>query len=300
VVTATSNIPLAGDVSLRRTTAGTAATTWVPVKATPGITIVPIEQTVDVGAAAHFTVTVTNTGGAALENGTVTSKIAPTCDRRFRKAIAPNGSRSYDCLRPNTTEDYTNVATISSPGLDTRTASARVLLRTPELVRQSIVDAALQAVRRQDQIEYSPDKNRMDGVRRRIRLPNVPKYEDTSSFVTWCYWQAHAPNPMGHPYELLSGTTDTLFSRGTPVLKPTPGEGDLVFYEARDGHRAVGIYIGHGRVVIHTKNGPSPMIRPLNFGNGFSLRGFHTYRSHPRTQVEPTSPVRRKLHAIPG
>jgi cell wall-associated NlpC family hydrolase len=285
VVTAASRISLAGDFTVTRATAGTAgngspaATTWVEQSAQPGITISPSEQSINTGGAATFAITITNTGDAALKDGTVTSEIAPLCNHRFG-SIAPGASRSYHCSRPNTTAGYTNVATISSKGLNRWTASARVLLLS---VRRSIVEAALAAVRRQTQIEYSPTQLRMQGVREKIRLPKVPRYEDTSSFVTWCYWQAGAPDPNGRAYD-LTGNTATLINRGTPTPKPTPG--DLVFYGSREHLVAVGIYVGNGRVVIHTNDEPTPRSRPLHFRSDFPLLEFRRYdlsRGHNRS-----------------
>jgi cell wall-associated NlpC family hydrolase len=142
-------------------------------------------------------------------------------------------------------------------------------------VRQSIVSAALAGVLHQAQIEYSPTAQRMQGVREKIRLPNVPRYEDTSSFVTWCYWQSGAVDPNGRDYDGF-GYVGTLIASGSRTSKPRPG--DLVFYgTSRTSPVAVGIYIGNGRVVVHTNEARSPSDRPLRFRPDFPVLEYRTY-----------------------
>ena len=117
----------------------------------------------------------------------------------------------------------------------------------------------------------------MQGVRETIRLPAVPRYEDTSSFVTWTYWQAGAPDPTGHGYD-GTGTTPDIHDGGRPTQHPQPG--DLVFYwkDSPDVPAAVGIYLGRGRVVVHTSHKPSPRNVEVNFGEGFHLLGYRRYK----------------------
>jgi uncharacterized repeat protein (TIGR01451 family) len=84
------------------------------VKTNPAIAITknPKSQTVAKGTAATWTIKVTNTGDVKLRNVTVADPKAPGCNRRFPGVLAPDASRTYTCGRPNTQEDYTNVAAV--------------------------------------------------------------------------------------------------------------------------------------------------------------------------------------------
>ena len=92
----------------------TAAVTAVAPATHPAITVVknPKSQTVTVGHAATFTITVTNTGDVALTNVTVTDALSPNCNRTIG-TLAPGASASYTCTRANVTSSFTNVAVAS-------------------------------------------------------------------------------------------------------------------------------------------------------------------------------------------
>ena len=106
----------------------------------------------------------------------------------------------------------------------------------------------------------------MDGVRRKIYPPRVPEWEDCSSFATWTYFVAGAPDPNGAGYN-GSGYTGTLSrhgrrlggegsSRSQQLKLAQPG--DLVFYGPGWPWGHVSIYIGGGQVVSHgTESGPN-------------------------------------------
>ena len=81
------------------------------VKTNPAITIAktPGSQTVPRGSPASWTIKVTNSGDARLNNVVVVDPKAPSCNRRLG-TLAPGASRSYTCSKPNTTANYTNVA----------------------------------------------------------------------------------------------------------------------------------------------------------------------------------------------
>jgi uncharacterized repeat protein (TIGR01451 family) len=261
---------------LKRTTRGSAGnsgpaeTTWIEAEVRPGIEIRPQTQTLGIGETAKFRITVRNTRDVALRRVQVTDRLSPDCNRLLG-TMPPGSARMFQCVRPNVVAGFTNVVTTSSAGSDTWRESA--LVRCPECaMRRSIIESAGAAARRH--IEYSPNEKRMQGIRERIRLPNVPRYEDTSSFVTWTYWQAGAPNPMGRGYDGTGNTSD-LYARGRPTQHPQPG--DLVFYGTASNPIAVGVYLGHGRVVIHTSHDPSPRKLKVDFGEGFHLVGYRTY-----------------------
>lgn len=124
--------------------------------------------------------------------------------------------------------------------------------------RHRILNAAWQGYLKRDQIHYTQGPLRMSGVRDKILLPNVPPYEDCSSFATWCYWIAGAPDPSHFNYNGY-GNTGSQWPHGTPVTRATAKLGDLFFYGWLNGEPDhVSIYIGNDNVVSHgTEDGPS-------------------------------------------
>lgn len=146
----------------------------------------------------------------------------------------------------------------------------------PSSTRQKIVAAAYVGYRNRDAIHYTQDGRRMEGVRNRIRIPKFPRYEDCSSFATWCYWATRAPDPNGLGYN-GSGYTGTQIGQGKETSTPQPG--DLVFYgtsHSRINH--VAIYVGRGQVVSHgQESGPS--LYPIDYSRG-SLGGRQQVRSY--------------------
>lgn len=133
--------------------------------------------------------------------------------------------------------------------------------------RSIIVATALFGARNRYSIHYTQSRARMYGVRNKIRPPRIPYYEDCSSFATWCYWVAGAPDPNGLDYNGY-GFTGTQISHGRRVSSPRPG--DLIFYgrDWRGNPTHVAIYIGGGKVVSHGgESGPVVSYykyRPIN------------------------------------
>jgi hypothetical protein len=125
--------------------------------------------------------------------------------------------------------------------------------------RQGIVKAAIYASQHRDVIHYTQSSARMQGVRDRIRLPKVPRYEDCSSFVTWLYWLVGAPDPNGRGYDGY-GFTGTQITHGRRISTSQIRPGDLVFYGGWGGWSApthVAVYIGNGKIVSHgSESGP--------------------------------------------
>ena len=131
-------------------------------------------------------------------------------------------------------------------------------LANPSGKRQRIVAAAFVGHTNRDRIHYTQDGRRMQGVRERIRVPGFPQWEDCSSFATWCYWVAGAPDPNACGYN-GSGYTGSQIGLGKKVAAPRPG--DLVFYGGepppRSCPRHVAVYVGNGQVVSHgSESGP--------------------------------------------
>lgn len=119
---------------------------------------------------------------------------------------------------------------------------------TAEDYRQRIVNAAMHGYYKRAYIHYTQSSWRMYGVRNRIRIPGIPRYEDCSSFATWCYWHAGRPDPNGFGFN-GQGYTGTLAAHGRrpSVLRAA----DLIFYGGGFPYGHVTIYIGNGRCVSH-------------------------------------------------
>jgi cell wall-associated NlpC family hydrolase len=103
----------------------------------------------------------------------------------------------------------------------------------------------------------------MQGVRERIRPPAVPRWEDCSSFATWLYWLADAPDPNGRGYDGF-GYTGTLCRQGRRVSILELQPGDLVFYGRGAPWGHVAIYVGGGKVVSHGSEG-GPYLLPVRY-----------------------------------
>ena len=104
----------------------------------------PDLQTVLVGGDATFTITLTNTGDAALSSVVVTDPLAPACDATFA-SMAPGEVQTYTCTLSGVTSDLTNTATadavdpLGRPLSDSDTADVTVI--TPGIDVQKTPDA---------------------------------------------------------------------------------------------------------------------------------------------------------------
>ena len=78
----------------------------------PSISITknPKSQSITVGDAANFTITVKNTGTVTLTNVTVVDLLAPNCAKTIG-TLAPGQSTSYDCTLSAVQQSFTNSAT---------------------------------------------------------------------------------------------------------------------------------------------------------------------------------------------
>lgn len=131
-----------------------------------------------------------------------------------------------------------------------------------EATRRVVVEAAYLCYRNRAVIHYTQDMGlRMQGVVQRLRLPRFPVWADCSSFATWCYYAAGAPDPNGRSYDGF-GFTGTLFPRGAHVVRPEPG--DLVFYGPGPYPGHVAVYVGDGLVISHGSEG-GPYLVPRNY-----------------------------------
>jgi cell wall-associated NlpC family hydrolase len=111
-------------------------------------------------------------------------------------------------------------------------------------IRDRIVQGALLGAADADEIGYRQYRP-MLGVSLKIRPPNVPSSEDSSSFVTWCYWQAGAPDPNGLGYN-GAGFTGTMLAHMRRIPKSAVRPGDLVVWTPPATGRHVAIVVAGG------------------------------------------------------
>ena len=141
--------------------------------------------------------------------------------------------------------------------------------------RAQIVAAALTAASRGREIQDKPIQQlqAFAGVLHGVKLPDVPQTANSVMFATWCYFQAHVPDPNGIGYKTayLSTTFDStgLQSQGQPATS-TRQPGDLVFY---NGDAPVAVYVG-GEKVVRWMKLPGhdlslhPAVAPLGLAQG--------------------------------
>lgn len=131
-------------------------------------------------------------------------------------------------------------------------AKAKAAHEKSTLARQRharIVAAGTVLVNNAAAIHYTQGPRRMDGVTRRIHLPDFPEYADCSSAATWLPWQAGAPDPNGRGYDGY-GYTGTLVINGLRVgweiSKAEAGKSsehlDLLFY-GRETTEPLGTFV---------------------------------------------------------
>jgi peptidoglycan hydrolase-like protein with peptidoglycan-binding domain len=127
--------------------------------------------------------------------------------------------------------------------------------------RHKVVATAFVGYKNRAALHYTQDGRRMEGVRQGIRPPKHPSWEDCSSFATWCYWAAGAPDPNGLRFNGF-GYTGTQVQHGKTTNNPRPG--DLVFYGGGSVPSHVAVYVGNGKVVSHGSE-PGPYLLPIDY-----------------------------------
>jgi peptidoglycan hydrolase-like protein with peptidoglycan-binding domain len=127
--------------------------------------------------------------------------------------------------------------------------------------RHKVVATAFVGYKHKEALHYTQDARRMEGVREGVRPPKHPAWEDCSSFATWCYWAAGAPDPNGLGYN-GQGYTGTQVQHGKTTNSPRPG--DLVFYGGGSVPSHVAVYVGNGKVVSHGSE-PGPYLLPIDY-----------------------------------
>lgn len=139
--------------------------------------------------------------------------------------------------------------------------------------RRRIVATAMHGYHNRQGILYTQTALRMQGVRHKIVPPGYPRWEDCSSFATWCYWVAGAPDPNGLGYN-GQGWTGTQVANGRRVSLSAARVGDLVFYGWQGfAPSHVAVYVGENRVVSHGSH-IGPLFLPVNYR---TIGYIHTY-----------------------
>jgi len=100
----------------------------------------------------------------------------------------------------------------------------------PDTTRRKIAAAAHRGYVNRDAVRYTQEAAKgMQGVTEQLRPPEFPSWADCSSFVTWCYWAAGAPDPNDRGYD-GAGYSGTLVQNGRETDEARVG--DIVFYGA--------------------------------------------------------------------
>jgi hypothetical protein len=140
---------------------------------------------------------------------------------------------------------------------DTHLAPLGLNVRDRIRARDLAMQAASLALLNGAAIEYTMGSARWDGIAhdRKGWRGEFPKFEDCSSFATWCLWNGldhfgvhDAVNGDGW----RSGFTGTMTDRGQRVARADVMRGDLLFYaDAQHRINHVTIYIGGSMVISH-------------------------------------------------
>jgi cell wall-associated NlpC family hydrolase len=153
----------------------------------------------------------------------------------------------------------------------------RVAGAKPHTIRQQIAAAAFCGYNNRESVHYTQGSQRMEGVREELHPPKFPHFEDCSSFVTWCYFAAGAPDPNGRGYD-GTGFSGTLVQHGKQASDPAMG--DIAFYgHSHTDINHVTVCVGNGRVVSHGQES-GPMLYPLNYNRG-SSGGLQFVKTYP-------------------
>ena len=133
--------------------------------------------------------------------------------------------------------------------------------------RDLTIQAASLALRHASEIQYTLGARRWDGIRRNRKAwrGEFPRFQDCSSFATWCLWNGldhFGIRDVVNGQSWQAGFTGTMTSHGQRVTRNRLLRGDLLFYaNAQRVINHVTIYIGGGMVISH---GSEPGPRKLN------------------------------------
>jgi NlpC/P60 family protein len=137
--------------------------------------------------------------------------------------------------------------------------------------RDLTIQAAQIALRNHEKIQYTMKWPRWDGIRRNRKAwrGEYPRFQDCSSFATWCLWNGLDHFGIGdvvNGARWQGGYTGTMLNHGERVTRASVLRADLLFYpRATDGRiDHVAIYIGDGMVITHGSE-PGPSKRRMDY-----------------------------------
>jgi hypothetical protein len=138
-------------------------------------------------------------------------------------------------------------------------------------LRQRIVTASLWGADHAPEIHYSQSATqRLSFLERKPYA--LPLFVDTSSFVTWCYWIAGAPNPNGNAYNLRNPAyTGTLLGHMKHIPRSEVGPGDIVIWTppAPGQHSAVVVQAGADPLLVSHGSEEGPIRIRFSKENAF-------------------------------
>ena len=141
---------------------------------------------------------------------------------------------------------------------------------TPDYVRKRIVAYAHYGVFHHAQFTY-------DEIRPMRLSARLPWIGDCSTFVTWCYWMAGAPDPNGLGYAGF-GFTGSLLSHGQHIGLKQVKPGNVIVYGPGSGwHTALVVEAGEDPMTVSMgEQGDPSLVRVSQDG-----RTPQTYLSFP-------------------
>lgn len=138
--------------------------------------------------------------------------------------------------------------------------------------RDIAVYAAMVGYHHRSQMIYTEGGARWSGIDdHRLGYKNeFPRAADCSAFDSWCLWNAfehfHIHEDHVNGANWREGYTGTMVEHGVEVAISQLLPADSVFYAGtRSVPQHVAIYVGHGRVVSHGRQG-DPSLLPVHLG----------------------------------
>jgi hypothetical protein len=171
--------------------------------------------------------------------------------------------------------DPVDIFPVSATVLAPLGLNARERLRARDLA----VEAASLAARRSALIEYTMGAKRWDPIARNRKAwrGEVGRFEDCSSFATWCLWHGldHFRKPdIVNGQDFKAGWTGSMLEHGERVSRAEILRADLVFYGNDAGViNHVAIYIGGGMVISHGSE-PGPRKLRMDYRTIVQIRRY--------------------------
>jgi Novel STAND NTPase 1 len=145
----------------------------------------------------------------------------------------------------------------------------------PAQLRTKIVAAARWGVAHAPQIHYVNGQG-PQGLRWLNRRPySLPLYLSSSSFVTWCYWVAGAPNPNGSAYSLAGAVYfGSMLAHMKHIPQRQARPGDVVVFGRNPGHHvAIVVQAGADPLLISHGQELGPILIRYSVETQFQPRG---------------------------